>query len=74
LAKAVASILPKKLIIAYNEGKVDLHAKVKVRVDVEDEEGNLVNKLIETTMGRVMFNEAVPNKYLSSISCSRRRT
>jgi DNA-directed RNA polymerase subunit beta' len=42
---------PEEAIIAYNEGKVDLHAVVKVRVDVEDEEGNMVNKLIETTVG-----------------------
>jgi DNA-directed RNA polymerase subunit beta' len=53
---------PEEAIIAYNEGKVDLHAVVKVRVDVEDEEGNMVNKLIETTVGRIIFNESVPEE------------
>ena len=47
-------------IIAYNEGTVDLHAVVKVRVKDENEAGESVNKLIETTIGRIIFNEAVP--------------
>jgi DNA-directed RNA polymerase subunit beta' len=47
--------------IAYNEGQLDLHAALKVRVDnFEDEAGNLVPKLLETTCGRVIFNTAVP--------------
>ncbi len=48
-------------IIAYNEGKVDLHAYVKVRARVRDEEsGELVNRVIETTVGRVIVNQMVP--------------
>ncbi len=47
--------------IAYNEGKVELHAYVNVRVDVEGEKGQLVKKRLETTIGRVIFNEAVPD-------------
>ncbi|RMG80159.1 MAG: DNA-directed RNA polymerase subunit beta' [Bacteroidetes bacterium] len=46
--------------IAYNEGQLDLHAYINVRVRVEDEEGNMVMKRVETTTGRVLFNEAVP--------------
>jgi len=50
-----------EVIIAYNEGNVDLHAVIQVRARTEDEEGNLVyNKRIETTVGRVLFNEKVP--------------
>ena len=46
-------------IIAYNEQKVDLHAHVKVRASVR--EGNeLKVKLIETTLGRIIFNEITP--------------
>ncbi|MFT5828921.1 MAG: DNA-directed RNA polymerase subunit beta', partial [Urechidicola sp.] len=46
-------------IIAYNEGKADLHAWVKVRTIVR--EGNqLLSKIIETTVGRIMFNQVVP--------------
>ena len=51
---------PEEVIIAFNEGKLDLHAHIHCRVPVEDEKGNLVNKVIETTTGRVLFNEAVP--------------
>ncbi len=47
--------------IAYNEGKIDLHAIIKVKVnDIVD--GKKVNHLIETTVGRVLFNEFVPEE------------
>ncbi len=49
-------------IIAFNEGKVNLHANVKCKVKVI-ENGELVSKMIDTTMGRVIFNEKVPVKY-----------
>jgi DNA-directed RNA polymerase subunit beta' len=45
--------------IALNEKRVDLHAVIKVRARVA-EDGELKTKLIETTAGRVLFNEAVP--------------
>ena len=47
-------------IIAFNEGKVELHAIVKVRVNQEDGDGNMVKKIIETTVGRVLFNQSFP--------------
>ncbi len=50
-----------EVIIAYNEGIVDLHAWVKVRANVR-ENGELVYKLIETTVGRVIFNQNVPTE------------
>ncbi|MBN2615670.1 MAG: DNA-directed RNA polymerase subunit beta' [Bacteroidales bacterium] len=53
---------PEEVRIAYNEKQVDLHAIIKVKVDVK-EEGKIVNKLIETTVGRVLFNERVPAEY-----------
>ncbi len=46
--------------IAFNEQRVELNAKVKVRAKVE-EEGQLVTKVIETTLGRILFNKAVPS-------------
>ncbi len=51
---------PEEVLISYNEGQLDLHAVIKVRVPVENEDGNLEHKLIETTTGRVIFNETVP--------------
>ena len=48
-----------EVVIALNEGKIDLHAEIKVRERVEVD-GKLVIKLIDTTVGRVLFNKAVP--------------
>ncbi|MDX1408555.1 MAG: DNA-directed RNA polymerase subunit beta', partial [Saprospiraceae bacterium] len=49
-----------EVIIAYNENKVDLHAVINLRAQVENEEGELVYQRIETTPGRVLFNSAIP--------------
>jgi len=46
--------------IALNEGKVDLHAEIKVNITDYDENGNPFEHIIETTVGRVLFNEAKP--------------
>ncbi len=43
--------------IAYNEQKIDLHAIINLRI--EDKESS---KLIETTVGRALFNEFVPDE------------
>ncbi len=51
-----------EVIIAYNEGKVDLHAFIKVKVKMRNDDGVLESKLLETTVGRVLFNQAVPAK------------
>ncbi|MEE9371835.1 MAG: DNA-directed RNA polymerase subunit beta' [Saprospiraceae bacterium] len=48
--------------IAFSEGQVDLHAAIKVRAKVENVQGDLVDELIDTTMGRVIFNQAVPEE------------
>jgi len=45
--------------IAYNEKVLDLHASIKVKVD-DVVDGVPVNHLVETTTGRVLFNEHVP--------------
>ncbi|RZL00620.1 MAG: DNA-directed RNA polymerase subunit beta', partial [Pedobacter sp.] len=52
---------PEEVIIAYNERTIDLHAFIKVKVNVK-ENGVIVNKLIETTVGRVLFNQMVPEE------------
>jgi DNA-directed RNA polymerase subunit beta' len=53
---------PEEVIIAYNEKKVDLHAHVRVRLDIRNDDGTLTNKLTETTVGRIIFNQFVPKK------------
>jgi DNA-directed RNA polymerase subunit beta' len=49
-----------EVIIAYNERQVDLHAGIKVRANFRNEDGTLTYKTIETTVGRVIFNQHVP--------------
>ena len=51
-----------EVIIALNEKQVDIHAQIKVRVTNAVEGKELVSKLIETTVGRVMFNLVVPHE------------
>jgi DNA-directed RNA polymerase subunit beta' len=50
-----------EVIIAYNEGIIDLHAHIRVRTNVREGE-ELVYKLIDTTVGRVLFNQHVPRE------------
>jgi DNA-directed RNA polymerase subunit beta' len=47
-------------IIAYNEKKVNLNAEIKIRTKDFNDKGELVNQIITTTVGRVIFNEQVP--------------
>jgi len=53
---------PEEVIIAYNEKKVDLHAIIKVRMNLL-EDGKEVSTTMETTVGRVIFNQVVPREY-----------
>ncbi|HEA21791.1 MAG TPA: DNA-directed RNA polymerase subunit beta' [Pricia antarctica] len=48
--------------IAFNEGMVNLNAGIKVRAPDFNEEGELVNQIIQTTVGRVLFNMEVPEQ------------
>ena len=48
---------PEEVIIAKNEGRLDIHAKIKVNITKQGE-----SKLIETTCGRVIFNQVVPEE------------
>ncbi|NLK47934.1 MAG: DNA-directed RNA polymerase subunit beta', partial [Bacteroidales bacterium] len=53
---------PEEAEIAYNEGKVDLHAKIKVRITEKNAEGKKERKIIDTTVGRILFNKSVPEE------------
>ena len=52
---------PEEAEIAYAEGKASLNAKVKCRLTLK-ENGELVTKLIPTTVGRILFNQIVPKE------------
>jgi DNA-directed RNA polymerase subunit beta' len=57
---------PEEALIAYNEGKVDIHAPISV----VDENGNVVDVMMhDTSVGRVIVNEIVPPEagYINTI-------
>ena len=61
---------PEEATIAYNEGRVTLHAPINVMVDDVDENGNPIRHLVkDTSVGRVMVNEFVPKEigYINKI-------
>jgi len=64
---------PEEAIIAYNEGKVDMHAIVNVRSQDLDENDELKTMMIDTTLGRILFNEYVPKAagYINKILTKR---
>ncbi len=53
---------PEEVVIAFNEKRVELNASIKVRTKDFNENGELVNQIIETTVGRVLFNQVVPEE------------
>ncbi|HAL64085.1 MAG TPA: DNA-directed RNA polymerase subunit beta', partial [Bacteroidales bacterium] len=52
---------PEEVVIAYNEQKVDLHAIIKVRI-TDHSTTPPKTSIIETTVGRVLFNQVVPEE------------
>ena len=60
---------PEEAIIAYNERRVDIHAPVKVVVKDLNENGELVQKMTETSVGRIIVNEIIPEEigYVNTI-------
>ena len=52
---------PEEVIIAYNEGRVDLHAKISIRLPKDMTDLSKGYRIFEnTTVGRVIFNQVVP--------------
>jgi DNA-directed RNA polymerase subunit beta' len=53
---------PEEVIIALNEGQISKHAYIKVRTKVRNEQNELVEQMVETVAGRVIFNQLVPEE------------
>ena len=53
---------PEEAIIAYNEGRADIHAQVKCKVRDLDENGKPIEVLKDTTIGRIIVNQVVPEE------------
>ena len=52
---------PQEVKVAFNEKRLDLHASIKVKIS-NMVNGNEVEQVIETTTGRILFNELVPKE------------
>jgi len=53
---------PEEVIIALNEGQISKHAHIKVRTKVRNEQNELVEQMVDTVAGRVIFNQLVPEE------------
>lgn len=51
-----------EVIIALNEGRISQHALIKCKVKTRDENNQLVEKIIDTVAGRLIFNQYVPEE------------
>ncbi len=51
-----------EVLVAFDQGKLGLHAKINVRVEVVNEEGEKVQEVVKTSTGRVIFNEITPEE------------
>ncbi len=51
---------PNEAILAYENGAVTLHARIKVRVTKTMADGTEMTGIVETTVGRILFNEIIP--------------
>ena len=53
---------PEEAIIANNEGRVEMQSKVKVRLPIDMTDPSKGYHLVDTTVGRIIFNEVVPKE------------
>ena len=51
---------PEEAIMAYQVKEIDLHAKVKVKMTKVEEDGTVLKGIIDTTVGKIIFNESIP--------------
>jgi len=62
LGEGLTFYSPEEVVIAFNEKRVNLNAMIKIRMKDFNEAGELVPQIIETTVGRVLFNNVVPEE------------
>lgn len=53
---------PEEVIIALNEQQVDLHSFIRVKTQVKTKDARFEQQIIDTTVGRVIFNQIVPEE------------
>ena len=47
-------------ILAYENDYITLHSRIKVKMSKKDADGNVISGMVETSLGRLLFNEALP--------------
>ena len=52
---------PSEALMAFDNNQVHLQAKVKVRVNIFDKNGNEISKILDTTPGRAKLSTLLPN-------------
>jgi len=60
---------PEEIIIAHNEGRLDLHAEVNVRLPKDARDASKGYQMVKTTAGRILVNQLVPEEvgYINEI-------
>jgi len=53
---------PAEVLVAFDQGKLDTHAKINVRIPVINEDGEISHEVIKTSTGRVLFNQITPKE------------
>ena len=53
---------PEEVIVAYDEKAIEMHAKIKVRLPVDKQDPSKGEHLVETTAGRIIVNQYVPDE------------
>ena len=53
---------PEEVIVAYNEKAIDMHARINVRIPADKQDAAKGVKLVETTAGRIIVNQYVPDE------------
>ena len=53
---------PEEVIVAYNEKAIDMHARINVRIPVDKQDAGKGVHLVETTAGRIIVNQYVPDE------------
>ena len=47
-------------MMAYDDGAIELHAPIKVRYFGKNAEGESISRLVDTTVGYIIFNDSIP--------------
>jgi DNA-directed RNA polymerase subunit beta' len=53
---------PEEVIVAFDQGKIHMHAKINVRIKTTNADGEQISEVVKTSTGRILFNQIVPQE------------